>query len=96
MPSQWSHLYKTARWRNARAFVLAREPLCRMCLELGRTVPATVVDHIKAHKGDLDLFNDLDNLQPLCKPCHDRHAQRRDRGRATVAFGVDGRPVGVK
>ena len=59
------------------------------------TTAATVVDHMMAHKGNLDLFYDPDNLQPLCKPCHDRHAQRRDRGRPTIAFGVDGRPIGV-
>lgn len=30
-----------------------------------------MVDHVTPHKGDRDLFLDRDNLQLLCKRCHD-------------------------
>ncbi len=91
---QHQHLYNKAAWRKLRGSVLSAAPLCRMCLEQGRTTAATVVDLITAHRGDLDLFHDPENLQPLCKPCHDRHAQRRDKGGDVRAIGVDGWPVG--
>lgn len=29
-----------------------------------------MVHHLKAHKGDLELFFDLDNLQSVCGVCH--------------------------
>lgn len=31
---------------------------------------ATVVDHIRAHKGDDELFKNLSNHMPLCRQCH--------------------------
>lgn len=51
---------------------LVREPLCRMCTADGQVVPATTVDHIVPHRGDMALFWDVGNLQSLCKPHHDR------------------------
>jgi hypothetical protein len=58
-----------ARWQRIRASVLGTEPLCRLCLSAGRTVPATVVDHIKPLQDG--GTHQQDNLQPLCKRCHD-------------------------
>ncbi|MDE4173662.1 HNH endonuclease [Phaeobacter sp. PT47_59] len=40
--------------------------------------PATVVDHIKAHRGDERLFWGRTNWQPLCASCHNRHKQRQE------------------
>lgn len=37
--------------------------------------PAAIVDHIKPHNGDMSLFWDSDNWQPLCKWCHDNVKQ---------------------
>jgi hypothetical protein len=34
-------------------------------------------------------------VQSLCKPCHDRHAQRRDRGADITPTGLDGWPVAL-
>ena len=49
---QWQHLYNLAAWVVLRKWRLSTEPLCRMCLEIKRVTPATVVDHIKEHKGE--------------------------------------------
>ena len=56
-------------WRRLRSLKLRQEPLCRLCLSVGRTVPATVVDHILPISDG--GTNTTENLQPLCKRCHD-------------------------
>ena len=88
----YRRLYKTARWQRLREWVLSHEPLCRYCMEHEVVEEATVVDHIKPHKGDPQLFWDADNLQPLCAACHDGRKQIEERG-TLVAFGDDGYPV---
>jgi 5-methylcytosine-specific restriction protein A len=60
-----------SRWRRAREGFLRKHPLCTECERQRLVVPATVVDHIRPHKGDRALFWDPDNWQPLCKACHD-------------------------
>jgi 5-methylcytosine-specific restriction enzyme A len=45
-----------------------------------RLVGAQVPDHIKAHKGDAELFWDEGNLQPLCIPCNSRKAANEEGG----------------
>lgn len=93
--SQHKHLYNSARWKRMRARQLESEPLCRMHAELGQLVGATVVDHVKAHRGDVELFFDHDNLQSLCKPCHDAHKQAQEHSASGVLRGAghDGRPL---
>ena len=59
------------RWKAARRAYLQRNPLCEECRRAGKLTPATVVDHIVPHRGDMRLFWDKTNWQPLCKDCHD-------------------------
>lgn len=63
-----------------RPAALAREPLCRFCLEKGRVRAACVVDHIDGNSRN----NDPSNLRSLCKTCHDRRTAR-DQGFARTA-----------
>lgn len=73
-------LYQTRQWKRLRLQVLAEHPLCVMCLDRDkRVVPATVVDHIIPHGGDLSLFWDMDNLQSLCASCHSGRKRREER-----------------
>jgi len=44
------------RWQKARIVYLLNNPLCVACCSKGRITPATVVDHIKPHKGNRILF----------------------------------------
>ena len=69
-----------ARWRKARASYLGLHPLCAECQRHGRAVAASVVDHIKPHKGNRKLFWDERNWQALCKRCHDAKTVREDGG----------------
>lgn len=56
------------------------EAITLACLGKGMALPwATVVDHSVPHRGDMALFWDSSKWQALCKPCHDSHAQRRDK-----------------
>lgn len=61
-------------WERARADYLATNPNCCRCGQ-----PATVVDHIKPHKGDDALFWDRRNWQPLCAHCHNSAKQAAER-----------------
>lgn len=78
--ARWHRLYSLPLWRDVlRPGQLLREPWCRQCAQEGRRVRATVVDHIRPHRGDWGLFTDPDNLQSLCKSCHDRKTAREMR-----------------
>lgn len=71
----------TYKWQKASKVFLSQNPLCRQCEKEGRIVVASVVDHIKPHKGNMKLFWDRDNWQPLCVNCHNRKTAKEDMGR---------------
>lgn len=75
------------RWRLARANFLARHPLCAMCHAARRVVPATVVDHITPHRGDMAIFWDTSNWQALCAPCHGAKTVREGLGKVLDGEG---------
>ena len=64
----------TKEWEHERATFLIANPQCRYCQK-----PATVCDHIKPHRGDMRLFWDRKNWQPLCTVCHSSIKQSRER-----------------
>lgn len=76
----WRVWAKTARWQRLRWSVLVRDLFtCRKC---GRTEADTsrlVADHIVPHRGDERLFWDENNLQCLCKNCHDSVKQAEEQ-----------------
>lgn len=61
-----------SRWRAARKAFLQAHPMCAECLREGRYTAASVVDHIIPHRGNQQLFWDMENWQALCKACHDK------------------------
>jgi len=80
----WRRWYKTARWQKLRLKILARDGY--VCQATGTALigayPAAnspVVDHIRPHRGDPDLFWDEDNLQAVSKDYHDRVKQSIER-----------------
>ena len=69
----WHGWYSLPVWtHDLRPDQLLREPFCRECARRGIRTRATVVDHVKPHRGDWLLFIDPGNHQSLCKRCHDR------------------------
>ena len=76
---------------QTRRAVLLRDPLCVECLAHNYTTEAVEVDHIKPlAKGGTDA---LDNLQGLCKTCHDDKTVREKGHRRKPRIGADGWPV---
>ena len=78
------------KWRVFRENYLASYPLCVLCAKQGRLRAAVELDHIIAHKGDMGLFWNRDNIQGLCKRCH---SQKTANGEVVKGFGVDGLPI---
>ena len=61
-----SRLYDKRVWRRISRIIRDRDVLCRKC----RKRLSTQTDHIKPHKGNIDLFLSESNLQGLCEVCH--------------------------
>jgi 5-methylcytosine-specific restriction protein A len=64
-----------------------------MCEAAGRVEPAVLVDHIKPAKDNVNLFFDINNLQSLCRLCHDGAKRKDERRGYSTAIGPDGWPV---
>jgi 5-methylcytosine-specific restriction protein A len=88
----WRAWYKDPRWVQGRLQHLSEHPLCAMCALVGHVCAATVVDHIRPHRGDEELFFDRTNWQSLCATCHDIRKQRAEARGYTDMLDDDGWP----
>lgn len=84
----YQRLYDTAQWKQLRLIHLDRHPLCIRCNNLGYIKPAKDVDHVIPHKGDLNLFYDMNNLQSLCKSCHTWKTNKERKTGQVVDFRI--------
>ena len=73
----WRNWYSSKAWQAIRARQLAIEPTCRRHAARGEVVAATVVNHVKPHRGNWTLFVN-GPFESLCKPCHDIDVQREE------------------
>jgi 5-methylcytosine-specific restriction protein A len=91
----WTKWYKHRRWKRMRLAQLAIEPLCAICKAKGKVEPATIVDHVEKHFGDIDKFW-TGKLQSVCRQCHEvRKKFIESRGYDRVV-GADGWPLDPK
>ncbi len=68
----WHAWYNTARWRALRLRIFLRDLFrCKECGHVEGDTSQLVCDHIVPHRGNVLLFWDENNLQTLCKRCHD-------------------------
>ena len=86
----WCHKPTGLRWQTLTKALYT----CKQC---GWQAKASethllVANHIKPHKGDWELFANPDNLECLCKPCHDSAVQSFERTGIVVGCDVDGKP----
>lgn len=77
-PKEKGRLYDTPDWRMARAAHIAENPLCAECERHGRATAGVIVDHIRPHDNDPDLFFDPSNWQTLCRSCHSTKTTTKD------------------
>jgi 5-methylcytosine-specific restriction protein A len=82
---EWKSLYDSSRWRHPasglRAACLRKYPICVKC----NRNPSVVADHKIDHRGNPILFYDFENLQGLCKGCHDEKTGSEHGGKGYVA-----------
>lgn len=63
-----------SKWDRERAAFLALHPTCSFC-----PASSSVVDHKTPHRGDMKLFWDRKNWQPLCSHCHSSTKQAHEK-----------------
>lgn len=75
----WRRWYKTSEWQGLRReCLLSALFTCARCGVVGQSSDL-VADHVIPHRGERDLFFDLNNLQCLCVTCHNRVKQSEER-----------------
>jgi predicted kinase len=84
--------YKKHRWKKIAAVQLKQFPLCKFCLDEGKTEPATIVDHVEPHKGDEIKFW-FGKLQSLCDLHHKSTKQFQEIRGFRRDIGFDGWPI---
>ncbi len=81
------------RWDKARRLFLVEHPTCQICRRMGKLVAASVVDHVIAHKGNIDTFWDETNWNAICKKCHDSIKQSQEKTNKLLGTDINGRPM---
>ncbi|WP_319524664.1 HNH endonuclease signature motif containing protein [uncultured Desulfosarcina sp.] len=77
-PKETDPFYSSTAWKRFRSWYRARHPLCEECEKHGRIVPMAIVDHIVEIKDGGAPFSE-DNVQSLCRSCHNKKTARESR-----------------
>jgi hypothetical protein len=64
-----------------------------MCSRAGLRTRATIVDHLRAHRGSHELFFAYSNTQSLCEHHHNATKQAEEARGYSAAVGADGMPI---
>ena len=89
--------YWTEQWRRCKADYMKKAGgLCERCKAKGRYVPAEIVHH-KIHltpenKNDPAVAYSFDNLEALCRWCHNTEHKSQDKRRYVI--GPNGEVIG--
>lgn len=84
--------YKSKAWQQCRdAYARSKGGLCEICLKQGRYVPGEIVHH-KIHLSpetikDPKISLSWENLQLVCRECHAKEHDRRQRRYRIDQFG---------
>ena len=68
--NEFNNMYSTKQWKQLRRLHLSKNPLCMSCLNLGRVIQATQVDHVFPWSwlGKEAFYRNI--FQTLCIECH--------------------------
>lgn len=72
-------VYNTRKWRSFSKTFKLNNPFCVKCLDKGITKASKVTDHIQRVNDGGDIYN-LNNLQALCKSCHNSKSGKEGHG----------------
>lgn len=76
--SDRQEVYQSALWKKIRLHKLMTDPLCEVCLLMGKTTGGDHVHHMISFVNATDrierdrLAYDTDNLMTVCESCHGR------------------------
>ena len=87
----YAYLYRTRAWREGSKNFLTENPWCWLHLQRGERVLAVLVDHHRPHKGNEELFFNVDNWRPMCRACHDGPKRKAERSKSGIIPGCDAR-----
>lgn len=92
--------YTSWKWRKCKkAFAKSKGNLCERCLKRGKINPGTKEKPLEAHHkipltdeniNDPNITLNWDNLELLCKQCHDEEKKRREK---RWEIGKDGKVI---
>lgn len=89
---EYKKKYHTAKWKTLRNSKRMANPLCEECERNGVITAMYCVDHkIPIRSGG--SFDDWDNLQSLCRKCHDIKSGRESRGIYSHKVGTEGKVI---
>lgn len=82
--NDWRGWYKLKRWADLRHAVFLRDNYtCRrtgaLCIGKHPAPNSPVANHKRPHRGNPDLFWDINNIETVTKAVHDSEIQREER-----------------
>jgi len=72
--------YNSPGWRRVRLLKLQQNPVCEECFRQGRVTGAVIADHILPAREYASKRLDVDNLQSLCRACHNKKTAADPKG----------------
>lgn len=67
------------RWQKASRAFRGQHPLCEYCQLNGQLTPATCVDHLYPHRGDMGIFWRSEWWVASCDECHNVFKQQIEK-----------------
>ncbi len=78
-------LYHTQGWAKVRRLALERDHnLCQVCQRKGLFTIADTVHHKTHARDDETKFYELDNLESICRECHNKEHPEKGGGKIKI------------
>ncbi|ANZ98177.1 hypothetical protein BFC20_10920 [Brochothrix thermosphacta] len=74
---QYTKFYQSSEWKQARMTKLVNQPLCEECLKNKNVKQGQIVHHIIELKEDWEQRVNQNNLETICRECHNKHHKKK-------------------